>query len=197
MVEVVEDLLRGLVKGLIENFRFEELSGDFLHQLDAEGVVGADAIYLLQLFSRGFQDSPQRLESLDGFFGLALAVPARGAQAQQQLHDFIVVEASQPRLEELLPQPLPVPWCVSPEGFSDFSMRTATFAHILALSGKVSRLPVIRCLSPEASLRQPARPALVKLGAVIGVYGISEPEIGNLVVIDYAQIVLHPARGSL
>jgi len=58
VVEVVKNLLGGFINRLLNNPLLEELAGYFLHQPDTKRVLGADAIYLLELFSRGFQDTP-------------------------------------------------------------------------------------------------------------------------------------------
>jgi len=110
VVEIVKDLPGRLVKGLFQDFLLEKLPGYFLHQLDAGGAVRANPLYLLQLFQGGSQDSPQGLEPLDGFFRRLFTVLAGLAQGQQQLHNLIIVEAGQSRLDKLFPQSPAVPF---------------------------------------------------------------------------------------
>ena len=77
VVEIVKNLLRRLIDRLIDNPFLEKPPGDFLNQLDAEGIMGTDALYLLQFSQCGFQHPSQSLEPLDSLFGLLFAVAAR------------------------------------------------------------------------------------------------------------------------
>jgi hypothetical protein len=54
VVEVVKNLLGGFIDRLLNNPLLEELAGYFLYQPDTERVKGADAVYLLEFFRRGF-----------------------------------------------------------------------------------------------------------------------------------------------
>ncbi len=47
MVKVVEHLLRGAIERFIQDSGFEELTGHFLDQFNAEGAVRPDAVNLL------------------------------------------------------------------------------------------------------------------------------------------------------
>jgi hypothetical protein len=63
VIEIVKNLPARFIDRLINNFLLEKLSGYFPHQLDAEGAVKTNALYLLQLL-RGGGERPLRVSNL-------------------------------------------------------------------------------------------------------------------------------------
>jgi len=63
VVKIIKYLLRRPVDRLIDNLFPEEFPGNFLNQFDTEGIMGANALYLLQFFKWSFKYPSQSLES--------------------------------------------------------------------------------------------------------------------------------------
>ena len=70
MIEIINNLLGGLIDGFRKNFFLAEFPGYFLHQLDAKGSMRTNPVYLLQLFRLSFQNSSQGFESLNFITGI-------------------------------------------------------------------------------------------------------------------------------